>query len=93
MYQTEDKKPLSGQACFPKNDWQDIISHPQFKQFYDAIWNKFPLKQNYAEEIEKYFKTKSGMNQIVFNHETSDMVVSQTNEPEEQTSSKFVKLM
>ena len=36
MYQTEDKKPLSGQACFPKNDWQDIISHPQFQQFYGA---------------------------------------------------------
>ena len=88
MYQTADKEPLAGQATFPKDDWLDIIFHPQFRQFYDSIWNKFPLKQEYAEEIEMYFKTKTGLTQIVFNDEKSDMVVSQSNDIEEETSSK-----
>ena len=93
MYQTEDKKPLAGQATFPKDDWLDIIFHPQFRDFYDTIWNKFPLKQAYAEDIEKYFRSKSGLNQIVFNHEKSDPVVSQVKDTEEETPSKSVKLM
>ena len=88
MYHTEDKEPLAGQATFPKDDWLDIIFHPQFRQFYDSIWNKFPLKQEYAEEIEMYFKTKTGLTQIVFNDEKSDMFVSQSNDIEEETSTK-----
>ena len=93
MYQSEDKTPLPGQAIFPKDDWLDVISHPQFRQFYDEIWNKFPLKQEYAQDIEKYFRSKIGLNQMVFNHEQSDLNVSHMNDVEEQTSSKFVKLM
>ena len=93
MYQTDDKTPLAGQATFPRDDWLDIIFHPQFRHFYDTIWSKFPLKQKYAEEIEEYFRSKSGLNQIVFNHEESDSVVSQVNDTEEETTAKFVKLM
>ena len=93
MYQTENKTPLTGQAVLPKDDWLDIICHPQFRQFYDSIWNKFPLTQDYAEDVEKYFKSKSTISQIVFNNEIAGLIASQPNDTEEQTSSKFVKSM
>ena len=93
MYQTEDKKPQSGQAVFSKDDWIDIMYHPQFRQFYDAIWNKFPLTQEYAQDIENYFKGKTGLHQIVFNQENSELNVSQPKNSEDEGPSKLVKLV
>ena len=91
-YQTPDSSiPKKGQAVLSRDDWIDVMLHPQFRDFYDQLWDKCPLTPQYSLEIQEYFKTRKGVNQIIFNSHDTNNSVSQTEEVDGSTSAKLPK--
>lgn len=54
MQDSETEKPKSGMAIFGLKEWISIMDHPDFKNFYQQIWNYLPLPQWYSTRIENY---------------------------------------
>ena len=52
--QDSNGKPKPGMAVFSLEEWISILDNPDFKDFYQQVWNYLPLPQQYSTRIEEY---------------------------------------
>ena len=56
----KDPKKYKNQMSFTLQEWREIVTSPEFEEFYDNLWNFAPLPQTYADRIETYIQETEG---------------------------------
>ena len=47
-------RPRTKQIILPPETWNTLFKEKEFVEFYNEIWNKYPLPQIYSERLEQY---------------------------------------
>ena len=85
-YQHSNNTIKAGMATLSKEEWIDFISNPQFREFYNEVWDFLPLTEEYSQDRMEYFSTLEQEGIILLNAQAVDYHGSQGAEPEEAGS-------
>ena len=70
-------------AILSKDEWIDFISNPQFREFYNEVWEFLPLTDQYSKDRWEYFSTLDEEGLMLINALDYDMEISHREEADE----------
>ena len=82
-YQNSNNKTKQGMAILSKDEWIDFISNPQFREFYNEVWEFLPLTDQYSKDRWEYFSTLDEEGLMLINALDYDMEISHSEEADE----------